>query len=102
MNIIGHQFLLDFGMSKAIFDFESEKSLTFTITGNDGDKVGVIETVEIKLTAIRPHLYIVTWKEKNGNTISQIQDHENGVVYSNWTSPEGEFKNIKGTLRLFN
>ena len=32
MNITGHKYLADFGMAKAILHFQSETSLTFTIT----------------------------------------------------------------------
>jgi hypothetical protein len=42
---------------------------------------------------------MATWKEKNGNTITQIQDYANEVIYSNWTLPGGEFNNLKGTLK---
>jgi hypothetical protein len=80
-------------------DIQSETSFTFTTTQKDGNEVNIIETVAIKLTELRPHLFLVTWKEKNGNTITQVQDYEYGVVYSNWTLPGGEFINRKGTLK---
>jgi hypothetical protein len=99
MNIIGNQFLVDFGMAKAILHFQSETSLLFTITEKDGKEVNETETVAIKLTELRPQLYMATWKEKNGNTITQVQDYENEVIYSNWTLPGGEFNNVKGTIK---
>ncbi len=99
MNIIGNQFLVDFGMAKAILHFQSETSLTFTITEKDGNEVSETETVAIKLTELRPQLYMATWKEKNGNTITQVQDYENEVIYSNWTLPGGEFNDVKGDYK---
>ena len=99
MDIVGNKFMVDFGMAKAILNFQSTTLLTFTITERDGNEANETETVEIKLTEIRAQLYMTTWKEINGNTITQIQDFENGIVYSNWTSPTGEFKNIEGTLK---
>ncbi len=100
MNIIGNKFLVDFGMAKAILNIESETSLTFTITEKDGNVADITETVEIKMTEIRPQLFMATWKEVNGNTITQIQDYEKGIVYSNWTTPSGELINLTGTLKL--
>ena len=97
MNVIGSKFLVDFGMAEAILDIQSENSLTFTIT--EGSKADTSETVAIKLTELRPQLYLLTWKETNGNTITQIQDHEKGIVYMNWTYPGGEFTNITGTIK---
>ena len=57
------------------------------------------ETVEMQLTELRPDMYMATWKEKNGNTVTQIQDHGKGIVYMNWTWPDGQFKHATGTLR---
>ena len=99
MEIIGNKFLVEFGMAKAILAFQSDTSLTFTITQKDGQEVNTIETVAIKLTEIRPQLFIVTWQEESGTTVTQVQDYENGIIYSNWTTPAGEFSNIKGTLK---
>jgi len=99
MTIVGNKFQVDFGMARAILNFRSETSLTFTIIEKDGDPTNETETVEIKLTEIRPRLFMATWKELNGNTITQVQDYENGIIYSNWTSPGGEFTNRKGTIK---
>jgi hypothetical protein len=99
MKITGNKFEVDFGMAKAILYFQSESLLTFTITEMGGKPENMSETVTIKLTQLRPDLYLATWKEKNGNTITQVQDYENGVVYSNWTLPGGEFNTVKGTLK---
>jgi len=97
MKIIGHRFLVDFG-AKAILDIQTPTSLTFTITEMDGKPMHETETVEIQLTELRPDIYMATWKEKNGNTVTQIQDHEKGDVYMNWTLPDGQFKHAKGSL----
>ena len=98
MDLNGNQYQVDFGASKAILNFHDETSLTFTITQKDNMQVNMVETVEIKKIEVRQQLFILTWKEQNGNTITQIQDYENGVVYSNWTLPGGEFLNLTGTL----
>jgi hypothetical protein len=79
MNIIGNKFLVDFGMAKAILNLHSETSLAFTITEKEGKEVNTDETVQIKLTEIRPQLYLVTWKEKSGTTVTQVQDYANHI-----------------------
>ena len=99
MNIIGNKFLVTFGMAKAILHFQSATSLTFTILEKDGGEVNVAETVAVKMTELRPQLFMVTWKEESGTTVTQVQDYENEIIYSNWTIPGGEFKNIQGTLK---
>ncbi|RWY57455.1 MoaF-related domain-containing protein [Mucilaginibacter gilvus] len=99
MNFIGKKFEVDFGMAKAILHIESETLLTFTITEKGGENVNVVETVQTKMTELRPQLYLVTWQEKSGTTVTQVHDYENETVYSNWTSPDGEFNNLKGALK---
>ena len=99
MDIIGKGFSVDFGMAKAILSIESETSLTFTIVEKNGKEVHEVETVTTEMTELRPQLYMVTWKERNGNTITQIQDYDSGIIYSNWTTPSGEFIHSTGTLK---
>lgn len=101
MSITNKKFLIDFGMAQAILHLHSKTLLTFTIIEKQGKPVNESETVAIELTELRPDLYMATWTEKNGNTVTQIQDHENGVVYNNWTWPTGEFKHAKGTLKPY-
>lgn len=99
MDIIGKTYAVQFSMAKALLHIASATSLTFTITEKEGEQVNIIETVAIKLTELKPQLYLATWQEKSGTTVTQVQDYENGSVYSNWTSPTGVFTNMKGTLK---
>ncbi len=99
MNIIGNKFKIDFGMAKATLNIHSDISLTFTITEQNGNAVNVSETVETKMVELRPQLFQVTWKEENGKTITQVQDYENEIVYSNVTLANGQFINLKGTIK---
>jgi hypothetical protein len=98
MKIVGKKFAVDFG-AKAVLDIQSETSLVFHITEIDGKKMDETETVDIAITQLRPRLFMLTWKEKNGNTITQIQDHQQQVVYMNWTHPNGKFVHAKGTIK---
>ena len=98
MKIVGKKFKVDFG-PKAILSIESQTSLIFQITEKDGEKVNESETVEIIITQIRSKIFMLTWKERNGNTVTQIQDHKEGFVYMNWTWPDGNFVHAKGTIK---
>lgn len=101
MRINGNKFLVDFGTAKAVLHFQSEADMTFIITEKDGKQTNIAETVSVRMTEIRQQLFMVNWKEKNGTTVTQVQDYEKGVVYSNWTSPDGNFKNLQGILSQF-
>ena len=98
MDIIGNKFRVNFGMAEAVLHIESETQLTFTITEKSGEQVNIIETVQIKMTELRPQLYLLTWQEASGTTVTQVHDYKNEAIYSNWTSREGEFNNIKGKI----
>lgn len=102
MNSIGNKFEADFAMARSILDINIDNSLTFTILEKEGKEVNITETVMVEMTRIRLGLYMLTWKEQNGNTVTQIQDYDNGIVYSNWTSPSGEFTHQTGTLKHLN
>ena len=98
MEIIGKKFEVDFG-AKAVLDIQSATSLTFHISEKNGVKVDESETVEIAIIQIRPKVFMLTWKEVSGNTVTQIQDHKNKIVYMNWTWPTGEFVHAKGSIK---
>jgi uncharacterized protein len=102
VKIIGEKFLFDFGMNKAIIHFLSNDAMQFTITEKAGISYEETERVKIKLTTIRPNVYLAAWKEKNKNTVTQVQDFYNKTVYSNWTLPNGEFINVNGTISSVN
>jgi hypothetical protein len=44
---------------------------------------------------------MVAWKEMTGATVTHVEDHENGIVYSNATLPDGSFYKMKGTIKPF-
>ena len=100
MTIIGKKFSVDFAMAKSIFHIHTETSLTFNILERHGISLDIKETVETKMNEIRPDVFLVSWRETNGNTITQIQDYEKEIIYSNWTTPTGEFIRAEGTLKL--
>jgi hypothetical protein len=97
MEIIGTKFAVDFG-AKATLEIRSATELIFHISEIDGRQTDETETVEILITRLRADLFMLTWSEKNGNTVTQIQDHKEQTVYMNWSHPGGKFTHAKGTI----
>ena len=84
---------------KSTLFFESENLLEFTVLEGGGlTAAGHTERVEPTIVEIRPNLYLVSWKEATGATVTHLEDHENGIVYSNATLPDGSFYRMKGIL----
>jgi len=99
-NLTGKRFLADLGVFKAELFFESDKLLSFKIIEGGGPgEPGHTEKVKITVSEVRPEVYMVAWKEATGATVTHIEDHEKGILYSNATLADGSFYPMKGTIR---
>lgn len=99
-NLTGKTFLADLGAFKSELFFESDDTLIFKIASGGGPaEPGHTEQVKIAITEVRPQVYMIAWKEATGATVTHIEDHENGILYSNATLPDGSFYTMTGTIR---
>lgn len=60
------------------------------------------EVVDASVTTVRPHVFSMSWLEKSGNFIVQVQDHENGIVHNYARLVSGDLFCAKGALRPVN
>lgn len=98
-NLTGNKFIMDVGVLKTELFFESDESLVFTvIEGGDLTENGYSERVKITVARVRSKVYMVAWKEKSGATVTHVEDHKNGIIYSNATLSDGSFYTMKGTI----
>lgn len=63
-----------------------------------GDHV-IDEVVDVEVTRIRPSVFAMSWTEKSGNFIVQVQDHENSIVHNYARLANGDLFCMQGTLR---
>jgi hypothetical protein len=97
--LTGNRYIMDVDILKTELYFESNNSMVFTIIdGGSLQKKGYSERVETVIAEIRPEVYMVAWKEASGATVTHVEDHKNGIIYSNATLPDGNFYNMKGTI----
>ena len=98
-NLTGRTFRMETDFLKIKLHFESDNSLEFTVLeGSHLTAVGHVEKVQTTVAEIRPEVYMVAWKEITGATVTHVEDHKNGIVYSNATLPDGTFYTMKGTI----
>ena len=98
-NLTGKRFLADLGAFKSELFFESEDTLVFSIKDGGGPaELGHTEKVKITITEVRPQVYMIAWKEATGATVTHVEDHENGILYSNATLPDGNFYTMQGKI----
>ncbi len=98
IQVIGNKFKVDFGPMAFQLHFESASQMTFAQITPKG--LGEPETVNPTMVEVRPNVYMVYWKEKSGTTVTHLEDFENEIVYTNITTPDHNFTNLKGKLTL--
>lgn len=98
-NLTGNTYKMETDFLKVRLFFESDNSMVFTILDGELTAIGHTEKVKTTITEIRPNVYMVAWKEISGATVTHVEDHENGIVYSNATLPDGSFYTMKGTIQ---
>jgi phenolic acid decarboxylase len=99
-NLTGNKFLADLGSFKAELFFETDELLSFKIIEGGGPgEPGHTEQVKITVAEVRPQVFMVAWKEATGATVTHLEDHLNGILYSNATLADGSFYPMKGTIR---
>ncbi|MDB5929052.1 MAG: putative SnoaL-like aldol condensation-catalyzing enzyme [Polaromonas sp.] len=58
------------------------------------------ETVEIHVVPLGNSLFAVSWQEKDGATVTNVQDYDRGLIHSHATLPDGQFLRMTGTLAV--
>ena len=95
----GGRYLADLGSLKVELHFESLTQLTFTIRDGAGLTAdGYSESVRTSMTEIRPGVFLTSWQELSGATVTHLEDFETGTLLSNATLPSGEFVQMSGTI----
>ncbi|WP_206929264.1 nuclear transport factor 2 family protein [Roseococcus thiosulfatophilus] len=56
------------------------------------------ETVEIQVIPLGNGIFAVSWREKDGATVTNVQDHDRGLVHSFATLPDGSFLRMSGSF----
>lgn len=99
--LTGNRYRMNVDVLKTELFFESDESMVFTvIEGGSLTKNGYSERVKTTIAEVRPNVYMVAWKEISGATVTHVEDHENGIIYSNATLSDGSFHMMKGTIHL--
>ena len=96
---IGRKVEVEFGAVKFILDFKDNKTMTFI--GTAGSSKNTTDTVEYTAVEVAKNVFMVYWHEPHlGFNVSQIQDYNKNIVYSNIADSKGTFTHRKGTLKI--
>ena len=92
---IGNKVEVNFGEISFVLDFIDNKRMSFKGQG------GATDSVEYNATEIAKNIFMVYWHEPHvGDNVVHIQDYNQGIVYTNIASRNGEFLHLKGTLKI--
>lgn len=58
------------------------------------------EVVDIQVVDLGASLFAVSWREKDGATVTNVQDYDRGVVHSFATLPDGQFLRMMGAMKI--
>ncbi|MEU7473506.1 hypothetical protein AB0A94_34175 [Streptomyces sp. NPDC044984] len=92
---------VDLGRLTLEMRFQAGGRMTFTVVeGGDLVPNGHTETVGITSAEIRPEVFLTSWKEESGATITHLEDFERGRVHSRITLPDGTPLALTGTIEV--
>jgi predicted SnoaL-like aldol condensation-catalyzing enzyme len=58
------------------------------------------ETVPIQVVPLGNAIFAVSWQEKDGATVTNVQDYDRNLVHSFATLPDGRFLQMTGTMAV--
>jgi predicted SnoaL-like aldol condensation-catalyzing enzyme len=94
---VGSEMQVAYPHFRVTLRLQSTTQLTFDI--REGP-LARIESVDIQVVPLGNGLFAVSWQEKDGATVTQVQDHDRGVIHSNATLADGRFLRMTGTFKV--
>jgi predicted SnoaL-like aldol condensation-catalyzing enzyme len=58
------------------------------------------EIVDIRVVPLGNGMFVVSWQEKDGATVTNVQDYDRGLIHSYATLPDGQFLQMSGTITV--
>ncbi|WP_306367866.1 hypothetical protein [Nocardiopsis sp. CC223A] len=96
--LVGKSYRFDLGPLKVKFTFDSPSQGSFVVEEGGGlTPDGHAETVRLNLKKIREGVYLNSWTEAGGATVTHVEDFANATLYSNVTV-DGTLYNLVGTI----
>lgn len=93
---LGHIYKADYGdpVFRVAFDADGKTLRWAPFAAEDFEAVATTETY--RATYIRPGVFMVTWQEADGITVTHVEDFENDTVHAAITFPDHKFLTLTG------
>lgn len=98
---VGHVYEAKFGDLAYHLDFKADgKTMEFSSVGTAAPVAEPVVAVTYTATEVAPQVFMVTWDEPDGSTVTHVEDFGQEIVYTNITLPDHQFLNYKGSFKL--
>lgn len=94
---LGHSYVFEADGILVEHHYASAESMQYKVL--TGPRAGNADTVAIDIKLIRPGVFLVSWQENDRTTVARVEDFDQGVFYSNATTPGGGFHRVTGKMR---
>ena len=96
----GRSFEVDYGDLVATNVYAADgRSLAYEITA--GAAKGNAASVRFEWRHLHEETYVISWQEADGSTVIHVDDFGAGRSLSFFTTPDGQFFRLEGTLTPF-
>lgn len=93
---VGNTYEFQYNGFTARDTFISADTIRFLVT--EGPLKGANGEVTYQYRKIRPGVYMIYWQEKDGGTVTHVDDFENGISHSNYTAPDLKYYTMSGNI----
>lgn len=97
--LVGKTFAADLGALRVRLTYETCTRMTFVVDSGAGMTAdGHTETVDVEIVEVRPHVYLVSWREAGGATVVHVEDLAGSTLRSIVTL-DGRLHRLSGTFK---
>ncbi len=80
--------------------FHDDKTMTYRSLRERTSGAAAVDTLHYTAVEVAPQVWMVYWTESDNTHVVHVEDYGGGVAYTNISSPDGLFTNLKGTLKM--
>jgi hypothetical protein len=92
--VAGPTFAADLGTGPVTFQLESDEVIGVSLEGES--------PTEVVSTAVRPDVFMTTWRQRDGTIVTHVNDVRNMLACAHIVAADGAIRRVGGTLRRTN
>jgi hypothetical protein len=94
---VGETWIFDIGVAEIEQSYLPGSRMHYKVL--TGPRAGSEETLPIETQLIRPGVFLVSWQEHDGTTVTHVEDFDSNTFHSRATLADHRFMRITGRMR---